>query len=179
VTRLDETLQEAVDWAGVSRMARVVYQQRACYCFGEAVTWSSQKLIGRDLGVSQPTVSRADGELCKTGRMRLVGRRWSPRTGWMHNVYELLVPWNPISRWVADHIVERGLFRGWKARFDARYRAVNTNRRLSPTTCAEPRAFRSSKAACGVDEARRLGESPSPTAFGRYGSPAPSVLAAN
>lgn len=112
---------------GVSDSDQAVYQQLATYCFGEAVCWPSHELLAVDLGMSRLRVTRAVGRLERAGWLRRLERRWSPRTRWMHNVYELLEAWTPISRWVAEHIVKRSERRRW-GRFEARYRAVNTNR---------------------------------------------------
>jgi hypothetical protein len=122
-----QVVDEAVDRArGISTRDRAVYQQLATYCFGEAVCWPSHELLAVDLGLSRLQVTRTMRRLEVAGWLRKLERRWSPRTRWMHNRYELLEPWTPISRWVAEHIVRRSERRGW-ARFSGRYRAVNTN----------------------------------------------------
>jgi predicted transcriptional regulator len=126
VLRSDQA-SAAVDRAhGISERDRAVYQQLATYCFGEAVCWPSHDILARDLGLSRLAVTRAMRRLEVAGWLRKTERRWSPRTRWMHNVYELLEAWTPISPWVAEHIVRRSKRRDW-ARFSARYAAVNTN----------------------------------------------------
>lgn len=119
----------------VSDFDRDVFQALAAYCFHEAVCWPSQALIARDLGSSQPTVSRSIGRLREAGWLKIIERRWSSRYGKLHNVYELLEAWKPISRWVAEHIVKRAR--------DRRFWAVNSNRRLS----AVKRGWRASRGA--------------------------------
>jgi DNA-binding transcriptional ArsR family regulator len=107
----------------VSDFDRAVFQSLAAYCFHEAVCWPSQTLIARELGVSQPTVSRSVGRLREAGWLKIIERRWGSRCRKLHNVYELLEAWKPISRWVAAKIVKRAR--------DRRFWAVNSNRRSS------------------------------------------------
>lgn len=113
---------------GITPFEREVYQQLATYCFGEAVCWPSQDLLARDLGCHRLKVNRAIGALERAGWLTRLAKRWSPLSHWQHNVYELLEPWKPISRWVSERIVERGKRRYW-----ARLRAMNTNRNGCPS----------------------------------------------
>lgn len=106
------------------------YDARGAYCFGEAESCVSQQLIALDLGVTQPTVCKAEKRLRAAGFLTLINRRWSPRTRWMHHVYALNEPWSPVPGLTMAQILERGRERRWKLRFAARYEQGNTNRRL-------------------------------------------------
>lgn len=129
-------IHDAVEWAGLSAFDRAVHRAYWAYCFDEAVCWPSQALIVRDLrelGIrrSQASVSRAVDRLVKAGKMCVRAKRWSPRTRHLHNVYEMLAPpLRAISSLAADRIVARGYWRRWKARWGAKYEAVNRNREV-------------------------------------------------
>jgi hypothetical protein len=84
---------------------RTVYQALAAYCFGEAVCWPSQDTLAADLGCSRYSVNRSIGRLKGAGWLTVTKR--PGRTGWLHNIYELLEGWRPVGRRVAERIVER------------------------------------------------------------------------
>lgn len=101
------------------------------YAFGEAVVWPSQQLLAVDLGYQRTQVNRAIARLVRKGYVRIIERRWSPRSGWLHNVYELLEAF-AVDRTAANRIVARSRRRAWKQRYSARYEQVHTNRREYP-----------------------------------------------
>jgi DNA-binding transcriptional MocR family regulator len=115
-------IDTAVDNVGVGDFDRAVYQALAAYCFDEAVCWPRQELVARDLGCSRYQVTRAVQRLARAGWLKItkrLGVRFYRGRRWLHNVYELLEPFKPVSRWVADRIVERSIWR--------RRRRVHTN----------------------------------------------------
>jgi hypothetical protein len=68
---------------------RSVYRAIANYAFDEAVAWPSQQLVAEELGCRRESVNRAVQRLVRAGWLR-VSKRFSRRSGWCHNVYELL-----------------------------------------------------------------------------------------
>ena len=110
------------------KLDRVVYQGIASYCFGEPIAWPSQVRIARELGVSQPTVSRAIARLVTCGLVEIIERRPARKAPWTFNVYALLEAWKPVAGWVRDRIVERARA--------ARRKAVNKN--LKGSTALRP-----------------------------------------
>jgi hypothetical protein len=98
---------------------RAVYQGLASYAFGEPICWPSQVRIARELGISQPTVSRSIARLVAAGWIEIIERRPARVEPFTHNVYALLAPWKPVAAWVRDRIVERARA--------AHLFAVNTN----------------------------------------------------
>src|SRR5688500_10307132 len=79
--------------AAVSPLAERVYRAMAAYAPDEAICFPSQKLIALDVGCTRETVNRKIRELIDAGWLRITERRWSFRSGWRHNVYELLAPY--------------------------------------------------------------------------------------
>lgn len=71
---------------------RRVYRAIACYAPDEPECCPSQRLIALDLGCCRESVNRSVGRLIRAGWLRIKARRWSFRSGWLHNVYELLEP---------------------------------------------------------------------------------------
>src|SRR5687767_10452126 len=78
--------------APVSSLAERVYRVIAAYAPDEPICFPSQRLIARDVGCTRETANRKVQELIRAGWLRIVDTRWSFRTGWQHNVYELLAP---------------------------------------------------------------------------------------
>jgi DNA-binding transcriptional MocR family regulator len=112
----------------LGKLDRVVYQGIASYCFGEPIAWPAQVRIARELGVSQPTVSRAIARLVACGWIEIIERRPARAKPFTFNVYALLEAWKPIAGWVRDRIVERARA--------MRRKAVNTN--LKGSTAFRP-----------------------------------------
>jgi DNA-binding transcriptional MocR family regulator len=77
----------------------------------------SQALLAKDLGVARETVNRSIKRLERAEKL-IIRKRWSWRSGWQHNVYELLEPpSHPIPERVRRRIVRRAHKRRWlKAR---------------------------------------------------------------
>ncbi len=123
----------------------------AAYAFDEPVCWPSQSLIASDIGtlgaehwhsgvrpprvVTRLMVTRSIARLLEKGWLRTLPRKWSRRTRWTHNVYELLEPWN-VSEDVARRIVRRAHLRRYRqtwatwaanAHRTGRYGPLNTN----------------------------------------------------
>ncbi len=78
--------------AEVSEFDRRVYRAIAAYAFDEAECHPSQERIADDLGCARESVSRAVRRLVKAGWL-VVRKRWSWRSRWQHNVYDLLEPY--------------------------------------------------------------------------------------
>ena len=76
----------------VREFDQAVYRAIAAYAPDEPVCHPSRRLIARDLGCARETVNRSVSRLIAAGWMK-VQRRWSFRSGWQHNVYELLAPY--------------------------------------------------------------------------------------
>ena len=76
----------------VSDLDRRVYAAIAAYAPDEPICWPSQALIASEVGCSRVTVNHAVRRLRAAGWLRIIERRLSRRTGWRHNVYELLAP---------------------------------------------------------------------------------------
>jgi hypothetical protein len=123
-----------------------VYQGLATYAFGEPIAWPSQVRIARELGVSQPTVSRCIGRLVDCGWVEIIERRPARIKPFTYNVYALLQAWKPVASWVRDRIVERARM--------ARLFAVNTNpkgyRAFRPSNPTTTRVATSPTAAQGL-----------------------------
>lgn len=99
------TPQPITDWD------RVVFERYWDYDFRETgFAHPSQELVGKDLGRSQSSISRAVKRLTAAGYMRLHEKRWGRyRNGrrWVFHVYELLVPGRPRFDGAAQRIVAR------------------------------------------------------------------------
>lgn len=93
--------------AEVSPFDRRVYQAFAAYCFEEPICHPSQQRVADDLGVCRESVNRAVRRLMAAGWMKIIDRRWSFRTGWKHNLYELLEPF-AVSDLAMRRITRRG-----------------------------------------------------------------------
>lgn len=74
---------------GPSDFDRAVYKAIAMYAWDEAECHPSQWTIARDIGCSREAVNRAVRRLVDAKWLRISERRWSPRSKWSHNVYEL------------------------------------------------------------------------------------------
>lgn len=82
----EEGLEPVSDWeAGI-------YRAIAAYAWDEAECHPSQETIARDVGCTRESVNRAVRRLIAAGWLAIKERRWSPRSRWCHNVYELLAP---------------------------------------------------------------------------------------
>ncbi len=79
--------------AEVRDFDRLVYRAIAAYAPDEPVCHPSQRLIALDLGCARESVNRSVRRLREAGWLRITERRWSFRSEWCHNVYELLAPY--------------------------------------------------------------------------------------
>lgn len=68
---------------------RRVYDAIAAYAWDEAECHPSQSTIARDIGCTREAVNRVIRRLIDAGWLAIIDRRWSPRTRWVYNVYEL------------------------------------------------------------------------------------------
>jgi DNA-binding transcriptional MocR family regulator len=71
-----------------------VYRAITRYAFGEPVCWPSQQTIADELRCARESVNRAVRRLIRRGLLVILERRWSRRTGWCFNVYEIHGPIN-------------------------------------------------------------------------------------
>jgi hypothetical protein len=100
----DQTLEEAqgAELASVSEFDQAVYKAIAAYAFDEAISFVSQARVAEDLGCARESVNRAVRRLVEAGWLVIRERRFSWRSGWFHNVYELLAPfvtgWHTMRR---------------------------------------------------------------------------------
>jgi hypothetical protein len=125
-------------------LERAVYQALASYAFGEPIAWPAQVRLARELGVSQPTVSRSIACLVECGWVEIIERRPARVKPFTYNVYALLEAWKPVASWVRDRIVERAR--------SPRLFAVNTN--LKGSRAFRPRKVPEVPLAPGVAAAR-------------------------
>jgi len=59
---------------------------------GEGIVWPAIDTLADDVGVSVDRLRYGLGLLVDRGDLRIVERRYGRKRGWLHNVYELLVP---------------------------------------------------------------------------------------
>lgn len=69
-----------------------VFRAIAAYAWDEAECHPSQETVARDVGCTRESVNRAVRRLRAAGWLTIKEKRWSPRSDWCHNVYELLAP---------------------------------------------------------------------------------------
>lgn len=79
--------------AEVSEFDRSVYQGIANYAWNEPECHPSQETVARDIGCARESVNRSVRRLIEAGWLTIKEKRWSPRKGWCHNVYELHAPY--------------------------------------------------------------------------------------
>jgi DNA-binding Lrp family transcriptional regulator len=82
---------EVRDQAEVNDFDRRVYRAIARYAPDEPACCPSQQLIAHDVGCARESVNRSVQRLVKAGWLA-IRKRWSYRSKWCHNVYELLEP---------------------------------------------------------------------------------------
>jgi predicted transcriptional regulator len=145
------------DLPPVGAVDRRVYAAVARYAFDEAEAWPSHDRIAGELGIWRETVTRAVGRLIRAGWMIVKERRWSWRSGWMHNVYELLAPFC-VSDLAAKAITRRAHNTRRKRLARARARGLSTNPFGADHPNPKGWSDRCSCGACRVDSAsiRRL-----------------------
>jgi DNA-binding transcriptional MocR family regulator len=114
------------DLPAVGALDQRVYAQIARYAFDEAEAWPSHDRIAGELGHCRETVTRAVGRLIRAGWMIVLERRWSWRSRWLHNVYELLAPYC-VSPLAARAITRRAHNTRRKRLARARARGLATN----------------------------------------------------
>jgi DNA-binding transcriptional regulator YhcF (GntR family) len=114
------------DLPPVGDLAQRVYAAVARYAFDEAEAWPSQDRIAGELGLCRETVTRAVGRLIRAGWLIVKERRWSWRSDWLHNVYELLAPFC-VSEMAARTITRRAHNTRRKRLARARARGLSTN----------------------------------------------------
>jgi hypothetical protein len=104
---------------------RRVYQAIAAYAFDEPECHPSQQLIAYEVGCVRETVNRSVQRLVRAGWLR-IRKRWSFRSRWMHNVYELMAPF-AVSPLTAKRIIRRAHRRARRVLRNAFARPDHTN----------------------------------------------------
>jgi predicted transcriptional regulator len=140
------------DLAPVGDLDQRVYAAFARYAFDEAEAWPSQDRIAGELGLCRETINRSVGRLVEAGWMTVKERRWSWRSRWMHNVYELLAPFC-VSELAAKAITRRAHNTRRKRLARARARGLSTNPFGDDHTNPKGWSDRCSCGVCRVDSA--------------------------
>lgn len=143
------------DLPPVGALDQRVYVQIARYAFDEAEAWPSQDRIAGELGLWRETVTRAVGRLIRAGWLIVKEKRRGWRSGWLHNVYDLLAPYC-VSPLAAKAITRRAHSTRRKRLARARARALAANPFGGDHTNSKSHALRCSCRSCRPDRTPRM-----------------------
>jgi DNA-binding transcriptional MocR family regulator len=153
---IDEAIDRTYhDLPPVGPVARQVYVAVARYAFDEAEACPSQDRIAGELGLWRETVTKAVGRLIRAGWLIVKEKRWGWRSGWLHNVYELLAPYC-VSPLAAKAITRRAHSTRRKRLARARARALAANPFGGDHTDSKSMTLRCSCRSCRPDRTPRM-----------------------